>query len=690
MGIAVGGRSVSRVMFFLLCLLVFAYGQNINVRDSEHFKRGNEWGQKGRDQWGGSGNLKGKLQEPASKGGDLVDIQGSRHRFSSGVVCQSVDSSTERVVLEVTLSGSSNVTVKWASNGSSIDRQYSYSGRFLCVDPPSYCSSLIPYSSSNSCTVLNFSGGRISAVSSSSVSGGCFDTVSGMVVDVSSLARAFASSLFDYYKRTGVRLEFYKIDQVSGKDFVTARVYGAVMKNCSGDAEVNRFAEYQKNPYKAREDALAFYLLCNPDDPDMNKAVACKTLRAMDQAGGVDKSNTGLKSCSVYRSVTSGSTQRSDGKVCQPGAKVYFDGYSEGNPWCVAGSESVDFLNLRVSFWLECDFTGTGYILKGWAYWEGAPCGSVSSFPPLPQIDQPISVFSISNNLYVGNLSVNRRVGGPGDTSGSCVSEGSNPWKVFVNVNGSTSNRPVSITVNIPALSSIGCSTFTFNGDLILPGETFRNDCSDYESRCSLVNEWFVDAYNNRYQVVKDGSPVMVYKQCRELVYDNLKKTWNSSDNNLPQTPSENCAGIPRSCKDVGGKQECRIWWRIDREYSCAVTRQLPEVDTTEYSRVLNNTTYDFSSGVLSVAVLDRMVNVNVSGDSSSCPSEDRYCLVKSGKDMDTLKCERNGDSFVCPAEVSKVVEDCKCASELRQGFSYAITALGLIEQALKDKECVK
>ncbi|MEM5853930.1 MAG: hypothetical protein QW228_06180 [Candidatus Aenigmatarchaeota archaeon] len=679
---------MSRVILFLLILSFIVYGQSF--KDTEAYQRGRQMGEQGRGRWGGKDNLKGKLQDPTSKGGDLVDIYGNRHRLEKGAICQIADESTQRVVLEVTLSGTNNVTVRWSSDGNSLDRSYSYSGRFLCLDPPSFCSGLTPFTSSTNCTVLNISGGGISTSARNTPPGGCYDTSQSMVVDTVSLARSFSSLLFNDYRLRGIKLEFYKIDETSNQNFSTARVYAVQFKDCYGNPEVNRMSEYQKNPYKAREDALAFYLLCNPDDPDMNKAVACKTLRAMDQVGGVDKSNTGLKSCSVYRSVTSWSTQRSDGRVCQPGAKVYFDGYSERNPWCVAGSESVDFLNLRVSFWLECDFTGTGYILKGWAYWEGAPCGSVSSFPPLPQIDQPINVFSISNNLYVGNLSVNRRVGGPGDTSGSCVSEGSNPWKVFVNVNGSTSNRPVSITVNIPALSSIGCSTFTFNGDLILPGETFRNDCSDYESRCSLVNEWFVDAYNNRYQVVKGGFPVMVYKQCRELVYDNLKKTWNSSDNNLPQTPSENCAGIPRSCKNVGGKQECRIWWRIDREYSCAVTRQLPEVDTTEYSRVLNNTTYDSSSGVLSVAVLDRIVNVNVSGNSSSCPSEDRYCLVKSGKNMDTLKCERNGDSFVCPAEVSKVVEDCKCASELRQGFSYAITALGLIEQALKDKECVK
>ncbi|MEM1912087.1 MAG: hypothetical protein QW067_03030 [Thermofilaceae archaeon] len=678
---------MSGVILLLLVFSFVVYGQSF--KDTEAYQRGFQMGEQGRRQWEGKDNLKGKLQDPVLRGGDLVDIYGNRHRLDKGALCHIADESTQRVVLEVTLSGTNNVTVRWSSNGNSLDRSYSYSGRFLCLDPPSFCSGLTPFTSSTNCTVLNISGGRILTSVRNTPPGGCYDTAQNMLVDTVSLARAFSSLLFEDYRARGIRLEFYRIDETSNRNSSTARVYAVQFKDCSGNPEVNRMAEYQRNPYRAREDALAFYLLCDPDDPDRNKAIACRTLRAMDEVGGVQRDSS-LVSCSIRRSVSLSSIQRSDGMICYPGTKVYFNGYSEERPFCQVGNESVDFLNLRVSFWLECNSSGTGYVLKGWAYWEGAPCGRVSSFPPLPQISQPIDIFSVTNGLYVGRLSVNRRVGGVAQTSGSCVSDSPNPWDVYVDVRGAI-NQPVSITVRIPALSGLGCSTFTFNGNLVLPGETFQNGCADYERNCELVNEWFVDAYNRRYQVVRDGLPVMVYKQCRELVYDNLSKTWSSFSNSLPQTPAENCVGIPKSCVNIGGRTECRVWWRIDREYSCANRRQFPEVDTAEYSRTLENTTYDPSSGLLKVAVLDRLVELDVGRTSSgACVNDDYYCMIRRGKELDMLRCQKRGSSYVCPADPNRVVEACKCASDLRQGFVYAVTILGLIEQALKDKECVK
>ncbi|MEM4620424.1 MAG: hypothetical protein QW607_09450 [Desulfurococcaceae archaeon] len=670
-------------------------------------------GEQGRRQWEGKGNLKGKLQDPVLRGGDLVDIYGNRHRLDKGALCHIADESTQRVVLEVTLSGTNNVTVRWSSNGNSLDRSYSYSGRFLCLDPPSFCSGLTPFTSSTNCTVLNISGGRILTSVRNTPPGGCYDTSQNMLVDTVSLARAFSSLLFEDYRARGIRLEFYRIDETSNRNSSTARVYAVQFKDCSGNPEVNRMAEYQRNPYRAREDALAFYLLCDPDDPDRNKAIACRTLRAMDTVGGLDKSSpTSRRTCSISRVVNNSVTfGRDDQLVCEPGTKVYFNGYDERKPWCVAGNDSSRFFNLHVSFWLECNKDGKGYTLKGWAYWEGAPCGSASYFPPTqPQVTYPVNIYGSVRNVLIGRLSVNRRRGGEGISSGDkvtpfeaeCISEGHTPWEVYVDVNGTTQDQPVTINVRIPAIASLGrpwssCANFSFSGRLGLIGERFNGDCSGLEG-CKLVNEWFVDANGRRYQVVRDGEVVSVYKQCRELVYNNLNKSYTSSQQTY-QSPPENCQGIPKTCKTVGGTTECRTWWRIDREYDCANTRTLPSVDTSTYAHTIENTTYNPSSGILSIPYKPEgritEVNVGTFNRDNACPGQSLYCIVRRPNplgrpkyEMDTLECTKSGNSWTCPSGGAQIVEDCRCASELRQGFNYAVSVLGILDQALKDRSC--
>ncbi|MFZ8861329.1 MAG: hypothetical protein ACO2PP_12655, partial [Thermocrinis sp.] len=245
-----------------------------------------------------------------------------------------------------------------------------------------------------------------------------------------------------------------------------------------------------------------------------------------------------------------------------PGQKLFPDGYNSTYSVCFTGDKFFDFSS---SFWLECNPDGKGYTLKGWGYWEGAPCGSADLYPPAPQVSFSYPIDRTVDWMQIGRLSVNKR--NVDDLwSGQCVSD-INPMRVWLKNTYSGGNNVLEVRVdNAPA-----CNYFRWSKVNKIINEQI-GDCRDFDqNRCKIINEWWEDANGRRIQVIKDGNPVQQLSGCVEILRDEENKVW-TSNYQTRQAPPQNCNWPPKTCKTIGTRTECRQWWRKIREYRCSQT----------------------------------------------------------------------------------------------------------------------
>lgn len=248
--------------------------------------------------------------------------------------------------------------------------------------------------------------------------------------------------------------------------------------------------------------------------------------------------------------------------------------------------------------------------------------------------------------------------------------------------------------------NALACNNFRFSRVQGLVGEIV-SDCDQYEKQgCKVINEWWVDANGNRIQVIKNGQPVQQLSGCVEILRDEGQKVW-SSVVQTPQSPPQNCNFPPKTCKVINRQSECRQWWQKIREYKCS-GRSMPNPNLSNVEKVIFSTNYDPSSGELSWSERQgekkAFVGTAKGGweEGSKClSSEARNCLVKyptgsrPAYEFLVKECDKSGDSWRCPLSGNEqLVEDCKCASEMKMGFGIATSTLSVIYEALRDRRC--
>lgn len=675
-----------------LALLVFlglSFAFDIKNPQGEPANQGRQIGNQFRDIYGGGNkgeNLRLKLLEPAlsnspdtrytlpKKGG------GEQTLVGRPVFCGYGNPKEEKVFARVRLNANT-VNFYYASDPYTgvLDRAISYSGRFLC--PKGFCSNFSIVGGEykyTGCQEVYLDRGVFKLRPVNSLDN-CVD-VNRMPQQASFFA-SYVQELIQYYHSIGKPIIQSKVEE---PDLFSADFYGGRLE-CSGVQRNLPQTQYYKNPYVLRDHALYYYLTCDINDP------SCKAVKSFMSMGEDRARNI----CRIYRSVNTNTLERTDGRICVPGARLYAVGYNESNSICRSGSDF--FMDFSSSFWLECNADGKGYTLKGWAYWEGAPCGRADFYPPLPQVEVVYPFGQIVNQVEVGRLSVNKRIS---DDGGACVSD-LTPYRV--RISNTLNGRENVLTVNVENVPACGQWIFKVSP---LVGEVIISECDDYEKRgCRVINEWWLDVVQNRYQVIKEGKLVNQMSGCLEIVRDEERKDWTSIPvimEQVKQAPPQNCNYPPKTCKNLGGRVECRQWWTIEREYECV---NLDQGQTRKPSleglrEVFFSIDYNPQSGNLSWGGQSRYIGTALGGweESESCLSvEARYCLVRkastggrNANEYEVKECLRDGVNWVCPlSHGERMIEGCKCAKNMTMGFGLATSAISILNNALKDSVCV-
>jgi len=566
-------------------------------------EKGREYGERVRREYDGprgqNNPTRTKLMQPLTAPNQKVVGPGGYQFDVPAVMCGKGEVKDEKVFARVVISDGS-FTFSYASDPYSgrLDKTFSTSYTYLCAG--GMCRNWDDTRKRfTSCVRFRVVNGQVITQSVETLDG-CIDPRKQGQLP-SYFAGPLISELLEYYRTIGKPITTSKINQdTSG----VAEYLGGKVENCQGQTRTPLQTQYFNNPYTMNDAAIYYYLTCDPaEDPTCRAAK-----RVMEQ----EKSSE-VKTCVIERNV--GQTGfRGDQRICTPGQKLFPDGYNSTNSICFSGDKFFDFSS---SFWLECNPDGRGYTLKGWGYWEGAPCGSTDFYPPLPQINITYPQTQIPNWVEIGRLSVNKRTGDELN-SGECVSK-VRPMKVWMrNVNGVLEVR----VDNAPA-----CNYFRWSriGGIV---EDTLGDCSQYErNNCTLVNEWWEDANGRRIQVIKDGQPVQ-----------QISEYWP-----------------PKTCKTIGTRVECRQWWRKIREYRCIQT------STNNYKfdalkqktlGILNTLEWDYrGTGRMRYTVID------TESQGFSCVGGNGECY----------RITRTQPMFVCPVNGSQEPTQSSCDANCYQ-----------------------
>jgi len=616
-----------------------------------------------------SGAVREKLMRPATEQNrQYVGPDSTRHD-APALMCGQGQVRDEKLIASARLSGRS-ITFRYASNPDSgvLDRSFTASGNYLCAG--GVCSTWTGTHFSG-CTQYKIEGGVVRTQSVSTLVGCADPTSQGQLP--SFFAGPWISQLLDYYRSINKPITNSRIEE--GVD--ETLYYGGKATDCEGINRNPPQTRYLNNPYFMNDDAIFYYSTCDPiQDP------TCRATK-----GVIDNQATGLAVCEIVRNV---GPQYASDRICTPGQRIYPDGYNDSSIACFTGSNT--FMNYSSYFWLECSSDGKRYILRGWGYWEGAPCGGASMFPPAPQVVYSFDPRQSFSSLEVGRLSVNRRRGGEAITDGDrvssydvqCVSSEPTPYRVWLsNIYNPTSRSSV-ITVRVD--NAPGCNFFRFSQVSEVVGERIDSSCDEYEKQgCQKVNEWWIDANGRGYQVIRNGQVLVQATGCVEVVRNERNKTWTSSTQ-TQQSPPQNCEFPPKTCRTVGGTQECRQWWRIRREYKCQ-NQARRDYDMSDVDTMMRTLDWSETGGQMSFLYRSSSQSHFVGyGQESAC---EKYCTVKfstGGRtSYEVLSC--NGDT--CPASgEQQVVESCRCGDQMRTGFGLATATLNAIYQALKDRTC--
>jgi len=611
--------------------------------------KGREYGERARREYEGpkgeSNPTRTKLMQPLTAPNQKVIGPGGYQFDVPAVMCGQGSVKDEKVFARVVVSDST-FTFSYASDPYSgiLDKTFSTNYTYLCAG--GMCQNWDDVNKRfTSCTRFRVINGQVITQSVDTLDGCVNPRNQGQLP--SYFAGPLISDLLEYYKSLRKPITTSKINQDTNG---IAEYLGGRVENCQGQPKVPPQTKYLNNPYTMNDAALYYYFTCDPaTDPTCRAAK-----KVMEQERSSD-----IKTCVIERYFpTSSSTQPE--RICTPGQKLFPDGYTSTSSVCYSGDKFFDFSS---SFWLECNPDGRGYTLKGWGYWEGAPCGSTDIYPPMPQVSFPYPIDRTVDWMQVGRLSVNKR--NVDDLlSGQCVSD-VRPMTVRLKNSYSGNNNVLEVSVdNAPS-----CNYFKWSKVSKIVNEQ-TGDCRGFDQdRCKIINEWWEDANGKRIQVIKDGQPVQQLSGCVEILRDENAKVWTSGWQTA-QAPAQNCNWPPKTCKTIGTRTECRQWWRKIREFRCSQTT----ADNYNFDpvkgktlKILSTLDWNQSTGQMSYLAedCDQIIRTNtvficpITGrqypSSSSCNSDcyeyitcQPNCPMGSVWNPSLKKCVANPSSYQC------------------------------------------
>jgi len=642
-------------MLLILLLTFFSFGLDIMNN------KGRDWGEKIKGQYQGRG-VETKLMRPLTEEGrEVVNPAGKTFQFNPSF-CGKGQIKNQRVIMRITVSGNS-VSIQFSSNGNFLDRSFSFSSTWVC--PGGYCSDR------NNCIAIEIKGGNIITKNTGRLDA-CVD-VSKYPQPPTFIGSKLIDDLVRDYKSRGIKVSFADV-VVDGN---TAYYYGGELEGCGNKNKLPSAVGLSDNPYEMTDRALAYYFACDPKTD-----ITCKALKRLDE-NAYSSTSERLATCSIKRNFPSPPASRTDGRICVPNQKIYPYGYNEANPYCNQNPNDK-WNSYSSAFWLECLTDGSGYVLKGWGYWEGAPCGGAKIFPPRPQVVWNYPMNTDFDWTEIGRLSVNRRRGGKdiieldrvSEEEKKCVSDDPTPFKVWAkNQHFENEYNILEIKVdNAPA-----CNYFRFKVQGLGP-EQIVNGCEQYEKQnCVLWNEWWVDANGNRIQVLREGQPTEIASRCEPVQWSNTSKQWVNAD--TYQTPPENCVGIQKTCKEVRpGIIECREWWEKIREYKCLNTEDInPDLSLAE--RAMNTATYNPETGEFRFSMKEGIGECTQDGECMSLNETiTRYICQLTGREYEApdlcdencyrnIACSSEVYAWVCATDGSKYGTENQCRENcLEQG----------------------
>jgi len=654
----------------VLTSLVFAIDLR-HPQNTQGGQQGANFGNQVKNQYNSKSSVRNKLQEPINQQNlQVIGPDGTAHntpKLCAGSV------GNERMFAQASISGRT-FSFRYATDpyNGSLNQSLSFSARYLC--PAGYCTYFNGTTFTDCYKYSINSSGYVQSQYVSSLNG-CVD-IDRQGQLPSYFAGPLISDLLNYYSSVNKPITNTRIVETQ---VGTTEYYGGQAEDCDGQRRNPPQTQYLNNPYTMNDHAIYYYLTCDPQDP------TCKAVK-----GVMDSGATNTRSCTIELRLNTTGT-RTDGRICTPGQKIFPDGYSEVSTGCFSGDK---FFNYSSYFWLECNLDGKGYTLRGWGYWEGAPCGYAGLFPPSPQVIYSFTPQQSFDWTHIGNLSVNRRRGGEGLSSSDrisswdaqCVSDEPTPYRTWVKNTYYPSSGYSVLEVRVDNAPS--CNYFRWSRVMDLIGEEIVDNCQSLEREgCELVNEWWEDANGRRIQMIENGKPVQQASGCVEVLWSSSSRSWTSSTQTY-QAPPQNCNFPPKTCMYFGSRQECRQWWRKIREYRCgSVQRQ--SVDLSEVPTLLSSTRWDTSSGVMDYRYYNSYSRyIGTAGDDPDCGTGQKYCVVKyssGGKaNYDVLACQ--GD--YCPAGSGQVMEACKCGDRMVMGFGIATATMSVIYNALMDRTC--
>ncbi len=351
----------------------------------------------------------------------------------------------------------------------------------------------------------------------------------------------------------------------------TVYYYSGSVTDCNNISKNITQTKYYNDPYSMESDGTAQLSATCPTGDDYclaYRSAPSGVSNAYDNASG-NSGQAGV-SCHITRTIIDAKGPH-DGIICEAGKLYYASGYSDTNQYCMSSQSKWDYNSM---FRIRCNQYGSEMTLEGWAYWEGAPCGNsnYANYPPDNQISRSLSYGGILSDQIIGQLSVNRRVGGdnvsPNDLEGSATLCYSNITPLTVHLSSScpSTNEYCQYGISVEHAPACGSFSITLAPP---PGEDIANSCTIYEQQagCKLKDETWYDAQGNAIATMSNGTPT----------------------NNQPP---ETCQNFP-----VAGTV-CKDWWRKERRYQCAGTSTAYTPDTTRAMAAATSANNDAGNSV--------------------------------------------------------------------------------------------
>lgn len=582
-----------KIVLVLMLIGTFVQTAYAGELDQQSKQAGKDIGNVVRGKVGTKDGVKSHLVEPLTKQNVQLQTIDNSKAAETAPFCGQGEVRDKKIAIRVTLSTSS-VTIETDTNDDGVlDSTRSFTVSRICID--GYATGTPPSLSYYRWTVVN---GIAGSVSSGQLNG-CVETT----VQPATYVGGAVAKLFS---------------ETTGRTIVDSSLLGSVatyysgkMEDCQGNTQKPEETKYYSNPYTINDAATAKSVACTPNSTDPSCQAYTGIKKGNQNVAGTT-SGSGNAACTIVRTVIDQKGPQ-NGKICEASTLYFPTGYSEQAQICykTAGDRWDYNSKLRV----RCDPYGKSLTLEGWAYWEGAPCGTKGNHPPDDQIKHTLPFGGSSTSQIIGRFSTNRRMDGDNTAANDigdvrCVSDVT-PFNVRLSHSCPANNETCTymITVeNVPA-----CNSFSIS---ITPpvSDTIDDGCDYYEKKgCKMTDEWWYDAQNNKVQTMANGA---------------------STNNFLSAT----CKNFPT----VGSV--CREWWKKDRLYLCESDNKKYEPDL-ERASVVKSTADNMNSD--SVKYQKTAYNT---AETKDCIVEIIYPEIAF---LTKPQCEIAGGKVICPLDYS-------------------------------------